>query len=966
MKKRIFLISFLFFLLLTFSSCKSEEQGIIINEVMASNKSTYTDENGDFCDWIELYNASSSAINLDGYMLSDDRYDKDVFTFPSVTLAAGEYLVVFADSKNYTDAQNSVFHLPFSVSSKGECIYLYSGDGKLQSLMNTNVLSDDESIGINEKGKLQIFNTPTPGKPNSENVQSGADKALLDGIYINEYSTSSTQTVTDEDGEFVSFVEIYNSSDKDVDLKGCRLTDDYKDKEKWTFPSVTVKAKGYLVVYLSGKTKVYDGKNLHADFVLSGKEDTVYLLDAKGKTLDSVKVYELISNLTYGRSKDDLTKFLFFSKATAGKANTANGFESIDSARYTKNKSLCVTEVAAVNNTVAQSENGEYFDYVELYNSSGKTVNLKNYKLSDSKKAESFLSLPDKELKSGEYVVIYCGDDNYTSSVTGNIYRKFGLNRYGETVYIVDKDGTAVDSFSYGRLSSSYSAGRDITKTDETVYYNALTPGKENPKTSLKAALPNAQFSKSSTYVEKGEKIEISCQNGEIRYTTDGSVPNENSKLYTEAITINKNTVIRAKVFLNGYVPSDCVNATYITGRKSKLDVVFLTTDSDNLYGYSNGIFADGPNKSSEFPYLGANFWQDWEREVNFEYMTADGVSQIQFDAGIKVFGQYSRALSQKSVSINLRDKYGPTEVCYPFFDDSDVNVFSSLVLRNSGQDFQKSHIRDAFCAMVMKNSVDVDIMDYKPVVTYINGEYYGIYDLREKLDEDYLANHHGIDSENVDFIKGNSIVQNGSVDAYKELLEYIKTHDMSKKENYEYACKQIDIDELISYWMCESFFTNTDTGNIRFYKENTENAKWRWIFFDADWALYPSTYKWNYVDNYLNPEGHGVGRMFNTTIMVNLMKNSDFRKRVLEIHSKHLKTTFDTNRMLKIYDSMVNEIREEMKYHCEKWNGISYEGWEKSINELRTIIEEKKEIFISHIIESFNMTDEEIKMYLE
>ena len=177
-------------------------------------------------------------------------------------------------------------------------------------------------------------------------------------------------------------------------------------------------------------------------------------------------------------------------------------------------------------------------------------------------------------------------------------------------------------------------------------------------------------------------------------------------------------------------MPSDTTCATYLVGtRKHDLPVVFLTTDEDNLYDYNTGIWADGPGISEEYPYVGANYWQDWEREVNFEYMTKEGQSEISFDAGIKVFGQYSRAQAQKSVSINLRDKYGPTEICYPFFENNDVNVFSSLILRNGGQDFQRSHIRDAFCAMVIKNSIDVDFMDYKPVATYINGKYHGIYD---------------------------------------------------------------------------------------------------------------------------------------------------------------------------------------------------------------------------------------------
>lgn len=973
MKKTIGILICVLTVLCLFTSCGETTlmNDVYISEVMTNNKTVLTDENGDFCDWIELHNPTAEPINLSGYMLSDSSYNMDKFVFPDFTIASGEYFVIFADGTEKVDTENRVIHVPFSLSSKGESIYLYNAKGKLRCCINTNKLEKDQSIGIDENEKLVIFDTATPGRANTDEM---ADLPVVSakettGLYINEYSTSSTATLTDDEGDFVSWVELYNSTDKDINLKGCSLSDDFSNKTKWTFPSVRIKAGEYLVVYLSGKTKAYekDSTVIHADFVLNGEEEFLYIFDKNSKVIDSAQVFDLTSNLTCGRPADNVETFAFFAKATPGKANKLKAFESVDSARYTGNKSISITEVAAVNTTVPQSSQGEYFDYVELYNNTSKDINLKDYKLSDSKKAESFKTLPDKVLKSGEYIAIYCDDTDRVSATTGNIYISMGLNRYGETVYLIDKNGIVIDSLEYSRLSSGYCAGRDINSTDDVLYYSTLTPAKKNPTKTLLSAVSNPEFSQSSTYLEKGSEISISCSDSQaqIRYTTDGSVPTEKSTLYTSPITVTKTVAIRAKVFKDGYVPSDAVSATYIVGRKHDLPVVFLTTDDDNLYDYNTGIWADGPGKSSEFPYVGANYWQDWERPINFEYMTTDGVSQLQFDAGIKVFGQYSRALDQKSVSINLRDKYGIKEVCYPFFEDNDVNVFSSFVLRNGGQDFSKSHIRDAFCAMVIKNSIDVDFMDYQPVVTYVNGKYHGIYDLREKLDEDYLANHRGIDSDNVDFIKGNSIVQRGSIDNYKELLEYISSHDMTDTKCYEYVCSQIDIDELISYWMCESFFTNTDTGNIRFYRENTDGSKWRWIFFDADWALFPSTYTWNYIDNYLNPNGHGVGRAFKTTIMVNLMKNSSFRTRVLEIHSEHLKTTFDTDRMLKIYDELIKEIKTEMPYHCERWNAISYKAWESSTEVLRNIISEKRAIFIEDMKESFKMTKEEIEKYL-
>ena len=135
-----------------------------------------------------------------------------------------------------------------------------------------------------------------------------------------------------------------------------------------------------------------------------------------------------------------------------------------------------------------------------------------------------------------------------------------------------------------------------------------------------------------------------------------------------------------------------------------------------------------------------------------------------------------------------------------------------------------------------------------------------------------------------------------------------------------------------------ESFFNNTDTGNIKFYKERGEGNKWRWVLFDLDWAMSPSTYQWNMVEEIVNPSGHGVGRNFDTSLMVGLMKNRTFRETFISTYGKYLRTTFATDRLLALYDQMVAELDEEMPYHMERWAKAGsttaprgYEAWKGS-----------------------------------
>ncbi len=803
---------------------------------------------------------------------------------------------------------------------------------------------------------LCACDTSTPLTGFEENGTVPAENFNDLNLRINEYATSNTQTLSDEDGDFVGWVEIYNYGKKDVSLKGLTLSDNEEKPDKWIFPDVTIEKDSYLLVYLSNKEKTYkDGENLHASFSLSDNDTSIGIYHST-QVVAKCDVVQLVSNLSYGYSADG--KYLYFPKSTPGKENTIAGFEKIGSADMCKEKEIVISEMCMNHQTS--------YDYIEFYNPTDKPVSLSSYRLSDSSDLSKAININTKAvIKPKSYYTVYCDNENFYDKETKKTYIDMGLNRYGDEIYVLDKDNFIVDAVEYGTTVNGYTCGRNIKKDSTLVYFAKMTPSKANPSETLKAPVKQPVFDRESSYVEKGTKVTAESENAVIRYTLDGSVPTEKSPVLKAPFTINKTSTIRARAFRDGYVPSETTTASYIVGRKHSMPVIFLSADKEDLYSEEKGILTSNIKEGDVFPYKSANYWQEWERPVNFQYFDENGISQLNFNAGIKVFGQYSRALDQKSLSINLKDKYGPKEICYPFFEGNDVNVFSALVLRNSGQDNSRAFLRDAFCAMVIKNQVDIAFMDYRPVVVYLNGEYHGIYELREKIDEDYFANHEGIDREKLDLIKGSTTVKNGNIDSYEKLLNYVSTHDLTKKENYDYICSIVDIDNLISFWMIESFFNNTDTGNIKYYKEQTDTAKWRLVLFDMDWALFPTTYKNNMVQNYINPRGHGVGKMFSTKLMCALIKNKDFRQRLIEINSQHYKTTFQTERMLEIYDELVAQLSEEMPYHTKKWGSpYNYETWQKECKTLRNIIIARPELFKNAFCQTFKLTQSEQKKY--
>lgn len=791
---------------------------------------------------------------------------------------------------------------------------------------------------------------------NADNATDNSPIADLEDITlrINEFSTSNTQTLADKDGDFVGWVEIYNYGSKAVSLEGLSLSDKEDKPDKWFFPDIEIEKDGYLVVFLSDKgTEYKSGEELHADFSLSNKDDSIGIYCGE-EIVTKCDIVELISNLSFGYAENG--KYLYFPKATPGKENTIAGFDKIGSADMCKEKEIVISELCMISRTSD--------DYIELYNPTDKPVSLSSYRLSDSPKFSKSIKLETEvQIRPDSYYTIRC--DDFTKFDGNETYVDMGLNRYGEEIYIFNEDGVVVDSIEYTSSADGYTCGRNIKGDTSLVYFESETPSRANPQKALKAPVRTPEFTLESSFVNAGTKVSVKADNATVRYSLDGSIPTEKSPALNGAFLVNNTINIRIKAFRDGCVPSETVTATYIVGRKPEMPVFFLTADNADLYSNEKGMLASNISPGDVFPFKSANYWKEWTKPANIQFLDEKGVEQLDFNAGIKVFGQYSRALDQKSISINLKDKYGPKEICYPFFEDNEVNVFSSLILRNAGQDNSRAFLRDAFCAMVMKNQVDVAFMDYKPVVVYLNGEYHGIYDLREKIDEDYFANHEGIDRDSIDIIKGASTVKNGNLENYQQLMNYLSTHDLSVKENYDYICSIVDIDNVICYWMIESFFNNTDTGNIKYYRGQNDQSKWRIVLFDLDWALFPSTYRSNMVRNYVNPGGHGVGNMFSTRLMCSLIKNPDFRQRLIELNSQHYKTTFDTERMLKIYDEMVDNLKGEMPYHTQKWGSPrSYEEWERQCETLRRIITERPELFKNAFCSTFGLSEEEKLKY--
>jgi hypothetical protein len=402
------------------------------------------------------------------------------------------------------------------------------------------------------------------------------------------------------------------------------------------------------------------------------------------------------------------------------------------------------------------------------------------------------------------------------------------------------------------------------------------------------------------------------------------------------------------------------------------MDVMLLTVDPDDFFDDDTGIYVFGPEGTFDTwqPYYGANFWEDWERPIQFTYYKNNSNEFAKFNAGVKIFGGWSRGQNgQRSLAFYARGQYGDSEFEHSFFDHISYDKFEAFVLRNSGQDWLRSNMKDVMLTSLMRGS-DLDFQEYNPVATYINGAYWGFYNIREKINEHMLASKHDVDADSITLLTGNAEIIEGDNDEYNALINYIETTDLSNDSNFEYVRESIDLKNYILYQATNIFINNTDWpgNNIKFWKH--PDTKWRWIMYDTDFGFGPwwnlSNFSENTLEFALNPNGPGwPNPPWSTLLFRKLTTNINFRNQFINRYADELNTRFLSSNVIQHIDEIYATIQPELNAHFERWKNDPSLGYE--INDVNGHIEfyqwamknfanERPAIVKEHIKDQFNL----------
>lgn len=625
---------------------------------------------------------------------------------------------------------------------------------------------------------------------------------------------------------------------------------------------------------------------------------------------------------------------------------------------------ILLNELMSLNSSTVQDEDGEYPDWLEIYNPSEEVINMSGYSLTDEPGNPNKWTFPEIHIQPHDFLLVYAsGKDKLEPPF---LHTNFKISSEGESIMLYKQDGLLLDSLGAVPLQADRSYGRSEDGTEEWGIYIVPSPGFSNNLQSFEKGI---EFSVPPGFYNETVQLTLNCEDT-VYYTLDGETPDLNSLIFTESIQvtgdypnrisqvrtspifyseddyhsqefrwvapgayIRKARIVKARSFRNGLPSSQVYAATYFTnGDLFTFPVLSISTDSLNLFDYNSGIYLPGIHYDEDDIYWTGNYFErgmDWEKRASLDFFDENGYHQFSTDVGIRIHGQKSRVAPQKSLRLYARNEYGDSRIHYPFFKNREYDEFERLVLRSSytywwgrntvfQDDLIHTHVHAQFPHM--------DVQLSAPAILFLNGEYWGIQNIRERQDEFYLESIYDIDKDSINIVQGNLIPEVGVADDYIDVLEFVRTHDLAIQENYNSLLLKIDIENYIDYLIIQLYFGNLDWpgNNMKMWKSNDPESKWKWMVYDMDATM--SDYDENCIQ-----------RLYDINyppLMFREMLNSlVFRQQFLDRFAQCLNTTFHHNIMIEVIDDFMTRYQHEISDHIERWgNPASYQDWTESV----------------------------------
>ena len=630
---------------------------------------------------------------------------------------------------------------------------------------------------------------------------------------------------------------------------------------------------------------------------------------------------------------------------------------------YLTGQSIFINEFMASNNQTIADENGEFDDWVEIYNAGTVPFDLGGKYVTDDLSEPNQWQIPTTNpslttVPAGGYLIIWFDGDEGQ----GELHVSPKLGGGGEQIGLYDVDGlTPIDTLTYGPQTSDISEGRFPDGSPSLVKFPAPTPGSENLEPAPEeVATPEVSQIGGLYPTSFLLTLSTTTPDAAIYYTDNGSDPDENSILYTNPIAINTSQVIRAKGFKNGATASEIVTNTYLINTNHTFPIVAISVDSFLFFDPEIGLYP--------------NYTEDIEIPMNVEFYEPDGTQGFNQVAEVEIHGSTSAILDQKSLAIKAKGSLGSSTIDYPVFPDEDLTKYRSLILRNSGQDWEYTMFRDAMQSSLVADLEDLSVsietpnlddQAYRPAIAYLNGKYWGIYNLRERSDKRYIRNRYGFDDDEIDLLDNLDEAKEGDFVAWNSLDSLLRSKSFTTEADLNELAALADLDNYMDYIIHNVFIDNTDWpgNNYLRWRERSPDGKFRWLTKDLDYAfgfaeLATGSFNTgnpfvNSLDRMLNPTFFYPNPDWSTILFQKLMENPKWKQDFVNRMADQLNVLFPQQRMLDKINEFQATYQPEIQQHNQKWENVW--TWNQDIEVLRTFANNRTDAVRDHFITSLS-----------
>mgnify|MGYP006287060319 CR=1 FL=1 len=813
-------------------------------------------------------------------------------------------------------------------------------------------------------------------------------------VVINEFMSLNNSTIEDEDGEYNDWIEIYNAGSEPMILTDYSLSDDSAELNRWTFPEITIANKEHLLIFASGKNRLDFG---------GGWENLIHEGDIwKYKNGENVGDQNWINTFFDDHSWDAGPSPIGYDHHNDATIATTVGTPIIS--LYARNKFNIsdlnsITEaklhidyddsfVAYLNgNEIARSGIGTAGDR-PLANQPGEDHESVMYSggfpeafavnVSYLIEGENTLAIEvhNAESTSSDMVMIPFFSVYRNIAVSDDppeilqlppgkrLHTNFKIKSGGESLYLSNPSGTLIDSIPATELGGDISYGRTTDGAFTFSYFDPSTPGNANFGGSSEIIQDQPEFAVDGGYFSGTISVTLTSGiGGVIRYTTDGTIPTSSSPIFSSAISLSSSTVIKARITDNGKLPGPVATRSYIDENDVNdlsLPMISISADPDELFYDPQALFNFQPGEN--------------EKQVYFELYNSDKSLGFKANAGVKIFGNESGTGYdyQQSLALFARSRYGDGSFDYRIFREKSIDQFEAFILRNNNSEYA------LFDGVGQGLNQDIlDVQAYQPVVLFINGQYWGILNMMEKINEHYVAENYNIDPDSVDILNGFETSEPyyhpewpiaGTIDNYAELTDYLRDNDLSNDANYNMVKTMIDIDYFATYQNSEIYMDNNDWpgNNTKFWRHQGASGKWRWILFDIDAGLGAWTdggARRNTLEIATEPFGPDYEETWpnppwSTFLLRSLLENGEFENLFIATMCDLMATNFKTSIATSWVANRTDLVEKEISNHGNRWrestdaSDLAY--FQQSMNEF---LSNRRSHIIGHYKDYFGLS---------